>query len=291
MKWGSVRFFKCLILVSIGIMIIVPVCLSIYFGIQLHKQSKELLPIEIASAAEVSQVPLNDEYRFEYQELFPKLHVERTQSFAEDVPLSAYITFDDGPSSVTAKILDVLKEKGIKATFFVVYDSSPQAAELLCRMSSEGHSIGVHTTSHEYKDIYSSVEAYLKDFEITATWIEETTGSKPTIFRFPGGSINTYNQVLYQPLIAEMIRRGYVYYDWNISSGDSTKTATDMSIKKGVLDCINQKDRAIILFHDNCGNMNTVRALPEIIDQLKNSDRMILPLDNKVKPITFSYNI
>ena len=147
------------------------------------------------------------EYSLEYQELYPDLYVERNEEMFDDVPNSVYLTFDDGPSPVTKDILKVLKEKDVKATFFVVYNDSSEAAELLREIAEEGHTIGVHSTTHIYSQIYSSVEAFLSDFEMTATWIEEVTGNKPEIFRFPGGSINIYNEGIYQTIIAEMLRR------------------------------------------------------------------------------------
>ena len=225
----------------------------------------------------------------EYQELYPDLYVERNEEMFDDVPNSVYLTFDDGPSPVTKDILKVLKEKDVKATFFVVYNDSSEAAELLREIAEEGHTIGVHSTTHIYSQIYSSVEAFLSDFEMTATWIEEVTGNKPEIFRFPGGSINIYNEGIYQTIIAEMLRRGYLYYDWNVDSGDAARFYSKYSIYNNVVKDIDKKDKAIVLFHDSLQKKGTLQALPDIIDSLKASGKTILPLTNQVKPITFSY--
>ncbi|NLY70383.1 MAG: polysaccharide deacetylase [Clostridiales bacterium] len=207
----------------------------------------------------------------------------------EDVPNSVYLTFDDWPSPITEDILKVLKEKDVKATFFVVYNDSPDAAKILKQIVEEGHSIGVHSTTHIYSQIYSSVEAFLSDFEVTASWIEEVTGIKPEILRFPGGSINIYNEGIYQTIIAEMLRRGYLYYDWNVDSGDAARYYSKHSIYNNVIKKVEKKDKAIVLMHDSAQKKVTLQALPDIIDSLKASGRTLLPLTNQVKPVTFSY--
>lgn len=301
MKFGSVRFFKYLILCSIILMILGPTALCIFFAVENNELSKELALVATADSrltldeqwvASIGHKIFADEdreYTLEYQKLYSDLYVERESGFKEDVAGSVYLTFDDGPSSMTPEVLKLLKEKDVKATFFVVYDDSPAAADLLQQMVAEGHTIGVHSTCHVYKQIYKSVEAYLTDFEETATWIEEVTGVRPEIFRFPGGSINTYNQNIYQPLIAEMLRRGYIFYDWNVSSGDVSESSSARTVLNDVLCGTAMKDKAIVLMHDAAKGKDTLHALPEIINQLKASGRVLLPLDNTVKPITFSY--
>ncbi|NLP30730.1 MAG: polysaccharide deacetylase [Clostridiales bacterium] len=302
MKIGSVQFYKRLILTCIALMIIVPTGLCIHFAVKNSELNREVEALSLikeniyvdeqwfASAKQTFFLDENKtEYSLEYQELYPDLYVERNEEMFDDVPNSVYLTFDDGPSPVTKDILKVLKEKDVKATFFVVYNDSSEAAELLREIAEEGHTIGVHSTTHIYSQIYSSVEAFLSDFEMTATWIEEVTGNKPEIFRFPGGSINIYNEGIYQTIIAEMLRRGYLYYDWNVDSGDAARFYSKYSIYNNVVKDIDKKDKAIVLFHDSLQKKGTLQALPDIIDSLKASGKTILPLTNQVKPITFSY--
>lgn len=300
MKFGSVKFFKCLILTTIFLMIIIPAAISIFLAVENNRLTEELeslaysysIPPDEMWVASLDETFITEddeiEYSIEYQKLYPDLYAEKG-SYADDIKGSAYLTFDDGPSALTSKILKVLKDKNVKATFFVVYDDSKYAADLLRQIAADGHTIGVHSGSHVYKQIYASVENFLMDFEKTATWIEEATGIKPVIFRFPGGSINTYNQSIYQPLIAEMLRRGYVYYDWNVSSGDAGGFNTVHSIIGEVLNGADSNDKAIILMHDNDNKTNTLKALPEIIDRLQASGKLLLPLNNTVKPIVFGY--
>lgn len=152
----------------------------------------------------------------------------------------------------------------------------------------EGHTLGIHTYTHQYNTIYSSVDAYLADFNELYEKVYSLTGVRPTIFRFPGGSINTYNQHMYVELIAEMLRRGFVYYDWNISSGDAGVTYSSSAIENAVLSGIGSKSKSIVLMHDSSTKQATVGALQNIIDALKDTHEF-RALDNTVQPSVFTY--
>ena len=227
-----------------------------------------------------------------YQNRYPNLYVENEFQFMQDDEQKVcYLTFDDGPDvETTTKILDTLQQYDIKATFFVIYKDDENSNLLYKRIVEEGHTIAVHTASHDYNKIYSSVQAYLKDFNKMASHIEEITGVRPEIFRFPGGSINTYNMSIYQEIIAEMLRRGYVYYDWNVSSGDAAGAyvASDEIVENVVSGCT-QQDDAIVLLHDGVGHSSTAEALPKIIEQLEKQGFCFASLDNSVEPWCFGY--
>ena len=290
MGFGSIRFYKVLILTVLALMIIIPTVLSVFLMAERHEMKKtlDIYNLQNAKALGIKSI----ENSIDYQKMFPDMYVDWDFKFADVNKDNVYLTFDDGPSNITSSILDILKEKEVKATFFVVYKDTNQARENLKRMSEEGHTISVHSYSHQYLVIYSAIEIFLADFEKTATWIEEVTGNKPEIFRFPGGSINNYNVEIYEPLISEMLRRGYVYYDWNVSSqdaggGKSSTYIRDIVVKE-VKELKDQKP-SIVLFHDRQDNLDTLYALPDIIDRLKKLNRNILPLENTVKPIAFSY--
>lgn len=202
-----------------------------------------------------------------------------------------YLTFDDGPDKEnTARILDILKEYNVKATFFVIYKDYKEERALYKRIVDEGHTIGVHTASHNYSKIYASVDAYLSDFERISEQIEQCTGVKPEIFRFPGGSVNTYNAAIYRELIAEMVRRGYTYYDWNVSSGDAASTyVSKKDIVSNVLNSKTKLSKRIVLMHDGKGHSTTADALPEIIEGLLEQGYKIEALTKEVEPICFGY--
>ena len=104
---------------------------------------------------------------------------------------TVYLTFDDGPTVYTDKLLDVLDKYNVKVTFFVVYGNR---VEQLQRMDAAGHTIGVHSNTHEYHEIYSSVENFFADFNAVSDKIEAAVGYRPTILRFPGGSSNTVSR-------------------------------------------------------------------------------------------------
>lgn len=225
-----------------------------------------------------------------YQKSYPDLYVENDFNFVKSKDNVVYLTFDDGPNvNVTPRVLDVLKQYDVKATFFVIYKEGEAEEALYKRIVDEGHTIAVHTSSHSYNAIYSSVDAYLADFEKISSKIESVTGVKPEIFRFPGGSINSYNVGLYQELIAEMLRRGYVYYDWHVSSGDASGPSVSADkIKNNVLNTTNDKE-AIVLMHDGPGHGATADALPGIIEGLKSKGYRFAALDNSVTPSCFGY--
>jgi len=134
-----------------------------------------------------------------------------------DEEKSIYLTFDDGPSDrVTPKILDVLKEEGVKATFFIVGKSAETRRYIVKREYEEGHCVAVHSYSHEYGDIYSSPKELMSDIDKCNKLIYEVTGEYSTVYRFPGGSFTVGEN-----FIAEVISKGMRYVDWNASTRDA----------------------------------------------------------------------
>lgn len=223
-----------------------------------------------------------------YQQLFPELYVDAptTQTVSPDKVV--YLTFDDGPSAVTDSILKTLDQYGIKATFFVVPDGSEASNRRLKAIADAGHTIGIHTASHKYETIYSSVEAYLRDFELAFRRVEQATGIRCDIFRFPGGSVNSYNRPVYQPLISEMLRRGFTYYDWNASSDDAAGQTTAAGIANRAVETTNAK-RAILLCHDAPAKTATAKALPAMIEKLQAKGYRFESMDNTIPVVSFSY--
>ncbi len=180
-----------------------------------------------------------------------------------------YLTFDDGPIPViTDKILDTLKEQNVKATFFVVGKEIPEREELLKRMHNEGHSIGLHTYSHKFKKIYRSEDALVDEMLMTQKKIKETINISPTAVRFPGGSSHHLTRSLLDNLHSYNLK----VYDWNVDLYDGSKAdAPVYQIIKNGENIKPQYSRVIILAHCNSNNMNTVKALPEIIKFYKDS--------------------
>lgn len=163
-----------------------------------------------------------------------------------------YLTFDDGPHATnTAKILDVLKKYQVKATFFVTM-SGPDS--LILREHQEGHTVALHTASHNYQTVYSSVPNYFNDLQMISDRVKRITGVESKIIRFPGGSSNTisrrYQKGIMTTLTQEVLNRGYHYFDWNISSGDAGETTSSQGVYQNVIRSL-RKDRAnVVLMHD-----------------------------------------
>ncbi|MBR4910164.1 MAG: polysaccharide deacetylase family protein [Clostridia bacterium] len=162
-----------------------------------------------------------------------------------------YLTFDDGPSAYTATLLDILKKYNVKATFFVTGSGD---RSLIAREAAEGHSVGIHTLTHEYSKIYASVDAYFADLNAVNEIIKEQTGEYSKLVRFPGGSSNTvskkYCKGIMTQLAAELEAKGYKYFDWNVSSGDAGGTTVSDTVYTNVINGVRGKAYSIVLQHD-----------------------------------------
>lgn len=180
-----------------------------------------------------------------------------------------YLTFDDGPSSnITPKVLDILKEKNVKATFFIL-NYNEVGEEQVKRAYAEGHTIGIHGYSHDYNTIYQSEEAYLSNITKLQEKILASTGYNATITRFPGGSSNTvskYNPGIMTRLCNIMIEKGYRYFDWNVSSGDAGGAQTADDMYNNVVMNLSKSRANVVLMHDFSSNSKLLDALPRIID-------------------------
>ncbi len=194
----------------------------------------------------------------------------------------AYLTFDDGPSDNTKKILDILDKKGVKATFFVIYRKGYDS--VYKDIVKRGHTIAIHSYTHDYGKIYKSEKAYFSDINKLSDYIEELTGVRSKYLRFPGGASNTVSRKhckgIMSTLTASVTAEGYRYYDWNVDSGDAdgNKIAESKIIKNVKSRVGNMKD-VMLLMHDAPPKTTTVDALPEIIDFLKGKGYSILPID------------
>lgn len=179
-----------------------------------------------------------------------------------DSAYKVYLTFDDGPSDrVTPKILDTLKDEGVKATFFIVGKSVKGRENIVKRAYDEGHSIGVHSYSHDYKSIYSSPRALLEDIEKCNKIIEEVTGRRSCIYRFPGGSFGVKSQ-----LVSAVTDAGYRYVDWNASVRDAEiVNATPQELVEAAKSSSTDRKTVVLLCHDTTDKTSTAAALSEII--------------------------
>ena len=221
------------------------------------------------------------------QEDVPEEEVmDDTNSLDEGEHPKVYLTFDDGPSENTSKILDILKERGIKATFFVIGQEDEASKELYQRIVPEGHTLGMHSFSHKYDVIYKSLESFQEDMEHLRSYLEDVTGVTPTIMRFPGGSSNQVSNVDIRELIHYVKEQGITYYDWNVVSGDATSQVyTPDELVANVMEDVVKYDTSVVLMHDSSPKATTVDALGPMIDQLQELGAEILPIDETTKPI------
>lgn len=198
-----------------------------------------------------------------------------------------YLTFDDGPSMYTDEILDILKEENVKATFFVTAKKGAEYEKIYRRIVAEGHTLGMHSYSHRYEEIYASEENFMEDMHKLQDYLEEVTGEKPMLCRFPGGSSNTVSKVPMQDLIRRLEQEGIRYFDWNVSSADAT--GSHPSVDTIVYNCtgnITEYNRAMILMHDAADKRRTVEALPIVIEKLKAvDDTVIVPVTEETEVI------
>ncbi|MDO4668224.1 MAG: polysaccharide deacetylase family protein, partial [Butyricicoccus pullicaecorum] len=224
-----------------------------------------------------------------YQTLYPEMRVAQTPEVETAKRGTVFLTFEGGPSQHTATILDALKKSGAHATFFVTGKNIAGNEALVKRMVDEGHTIGVSSYSGDYKAIYLSPDAFVEDFHQAYEAIYAACGVYPTIFRFPGGSVNRYSQNTYQPIIAEMLRRGFLYYDWSASandaeSGNRTITEVTQTVLAGVQ---KTKNTPVVLMHDTAED--TARAMGNLLSELKKAGYTCEALNNTVRPVTFAY--
>lgn len=185
-------------------------------------------------------------------------------SYAEEQK-KVYLTFDDGPSTVvTNRILDTLADEKVKATFFIVSDRAASRKDTLRRIAQEGHTIGVHSKTHEYNKIYASDEALMKDIDDCASFIRSTTGINPRVYRFPGGGSNRTKQ-------AQLIKeKGYKIVGWNAVCGDEEIPNADAeTLFQTTVKTSAGKSTVILLCHDSAPRKATAEALPRIITHFR----------------------
>lgn len=248
---------------------------------------KEVVNTQIKEK-EVILKQVNDEITT-VQEQIRKKRVIQTKKMINTGPKVAYLTFDDGPSSYTNRVLDILKDYGIKATFFVNGRGDANSHNIYRRIVNEGHSIGNHTYSHNYQTVYSSITGYDNNFNMLQNLILNVTNVTMDIMRFPGGSNNTVSNNYQKGIMDSLTNRyrelGYSYYDWNVSAGDTGVGATTTSVINNVTNGCYNKTFAIILMHDSLPT--TPSALPTIIQNLTNMGFSFQPIVSSTPAIQF----
>ena len=197
-----------------------------------------------------------------------------------------YLTFDDGPSTNTDAILDILAEYDVKATFFVCGKPESRYTDSYKRIVDEGHTLGMHSYSHRYSDIYSSVDSFKEDMDRLRIFLYETTGVFSTFYRFPGGSSNAVSKVDMNEFVQCLDDAGVTFFDWNVSAGDDKSGATKDTIYNNIVNNIPRFKHCIVLMHDAADKNSTVEALPIIIEAIQSmDDTVIVPITGDTLPV------
>ena len=185
----------------------------------------------------------------------------------ESLVKSVYLTFDDGPSDrVTPKILDVLAEENVKATFFIIGKQAESRKYILERQFKEGHTIAVHSYTHKNGEIYSSPESLIKDIDLCNKVIKSVTGGYSSVYRFPGGSFG-----LSEKLVSAVSAHGMRYVDWNASVRDAEIcNPTPAQLYQSAVTTASKTENVVLLAHDSTTKTATAEALKDIIKYFKN---------------------
>lgn len=293
-KRKRVRRLKKLIIFVPFSVILILAALCVFLGVRLHAVKTELRDalaiLETTSVIESSDQDGRQEAEQETS-LYTVAGVDESGRRAVDpgaLPVQeeegihkVCLTFDDGPSPYTGKILDILAEYDVKATFFVVGKEEQEYRALYKRIVEEGHTLAMHSYSHRYDEIYQTVESYSADLCRLQEFLYDITGVWCRYCRFPGGSSNTVSRVDMHELIEYLDEQDIAYFDWNVSSGDASSAyISPENIVRNCTADLAEYDTSIILLHDAYEKKSTVEALPALIEKIQAME------DTKILPIT-----
>lgn len=310
-KRRRVNRMKKLIVITIGVLTILPLTISIILLIQFQKLKIDvsILAKSVEKQNDVEQksyeepiakedyvttdteVPLQEnssELSIDLNTDAPEKPGETEAAVLENENLRRiYLTFDDGPSIYTDDILDILAEYGVKATFFVLEKDSDIYTDLYKRIIDEGHSLGMHSASHVYEDIYKDMDSFSADISKIQEFIFEKTGYECYLYRFPGGSSNSYCTDCIQEYLSYLQQENITYFDWNVSSQDAAGVILKKDeIVNNVINGVLKHEDSVVLMHDAQSKKTTVDALPDIIERiLAMEDTVILPITEETNLI------
>lgn len=293
---------KKMILRTVLAMILLPLSGCIILGIQLYRSNRqtEQMSEQIWFLEQALQESVDERDRLQaiLRTDVPGEPAERESAETEEVSQAdavptvgnrkVYLTFDDGPSANTAELLDILAEYNVKATFFVTGKNKESYGDIYRRIVEEGHTLGMHSYSHEYSRIYASLENFREDIETLQDFLYRETGTLSKFYRFPGGSSNKVSKTDMGELIDYLNTKDICYFDWNISGGDATSTPVDSDrIVNNVMSDVKSHQVAVVLLHDAADKHSTVEALPELITKIwaMNDGTQILPITEETMPI------
>ena len=290
-KRGKASWFLTKVLLTLTAFVLV--CASVTLAIRYDRMRETLNHLEKERALQAkeigeggqgsgkSAISKNKQNRSVVME--PSDAASLTGTVPKDGKHHVYLTFDDGPSVQTGKVLDILKQYKVKATFFVVGREDAKSIALYQRIVDEGHTLAMHSYSHDYAKLYVSLDSFQEDLHRLQNLLFDKTGVWCKYYRFPGGSSNTASKVSMKDLEAYLDREGIAYFDWNVYGGDGISAEV---IVKNVTANVDKYKESVILLHDAADKRATVSALPGIIEYLQSQkDTEILPITEKSCPL------
>ncbi len=300
-----IRYLRRLILTTVAAACLIPTCICVILAVRYdrlnvrYEQAKANLDwYRERYGSETDILASGDETLPDDSDAVPPAAEEMDIDYAtvdvsgaqnpEDIEGTRYVylTFDDGPSTYTDEILDILAQYDVKATFFVCGKASNKYTDAYKRIVEEGHTLGMHSYSHKYSDIYSSLDSFKADLDKLRIFLYETTGVWSRYYRFPGGSSNTVTKVDISELINCLDESEVTYFDWNVSAGDDKSGANKDRIYNNIVNNVPRFKHCIILMHDAADKKSTVDALPEIIEAIQAmDDTVIVPITDDTLPV------
>ncbi|MBE6811698.1 MAG: polysaccharide deacetylase [Ruminococcaceae bacterium] len=266
--------------------IILALVLCLFMGacsrdVAVVEQTGLIMEVTVARQEEIEAV-ISDAYTTTESPTTAKFGQNCIGLTEDDLPEDAkivYLTFDDGPSSNTQPILDILDAYGCGATFFVMNSDYKNEYK---NIVDHGHAIALHTFSHDFYDLYASVDDYFADLDRISDLVYEKTGVRSMLIRFPGGSSNSISRNVCYGIMSELVdeveNRGYSYFDWNADSQDASGNNISASyIYESSTS--SSANRIILLMHDTDAKDTTVDALPDIIEYYQSQGYFFLSLN------------
>jgi len=253
------------------------------FGDEITLLSQDSEDVEDSGDVQNEASPVTEEFEADYSNVY----VSGAQN-PEDIEGTRYVylTFDDGPSSSTGEILDILEEYNVKATFFVCGKPDTKYTDIYKRIVDDGHTLGMHSYSHKYSELYASLDSFKEDFKKLRIFLYQTTGVWPEFYRFPGGSSNDVSKVKMSELVEFLDQQEVTFFDWNVSAGDDKAGATSDTVYANIVNNIPKFKHCVVLMHDATDKKYTVEALPEIIEAIQAmDDTVIVPITEDTLPV------
>lgn len=282
-----VRRIKKIIITAGVILLLLPTVLSVFLLVKVFSLQSQLNQISEnkRNAEQVSEMEVVQAKEKKTTPPEAKNSAAPTeQPAAKQLEKKVYLTFEDGPGTQTEKILDVLKKEKIKATFFVTGKEDSYSKKMYKRIVKEGHTLGMHSYSHIYREIYESTASFSKDLEKIYRYLHKVTGVYPEFYRFPGGSSTKSTKVPIQEFIQVLNQKNISYIDWNVVSPDvGSPYIAKKQMVKGILQEVSKYDTSVVLMQDAADKPMTARALPAIIKELKKENYKLLPIDRNTR--------